>query len=81
MYQVGDQVLVRRPVNDHTGVPEGGKLAPIYEGPYRVSEILDNGNVQLRDMKSRGIYDVFHVTRLRPYLTYTTEVPLEEDEY
>lgn len=81
VYQVGDQVLVRRPVNDHTGVPEGGKLAPIYEGPYRVSEILDNGNVQLRDMKSRGIYDVFHVTRLRPYLTYTTEVPLEEDEY
>ena len=81
VYQVGDQVLVRRPVNDHTGVPDGGKLAPIYEGPYRVSEILDNGNIQLRDMKSRGIYDVFHVTRLRPYLTHTTEVPLEEDEY
>ena len=81
VYQVGDRVLVRRPVNDHTGVPEGGKLAPIYEGPYRVSEILDNGNVQLRDLKSRGLYDVFHVTRLRPYLTYTTEVPMEEDEY
>ena len=80
-YQVGDRVLVRRPVNDHTGVPEGGKLAPIYEGPYRVSEILKNGNVQLRDLKSQGIYDVFHVTRLRPYLTYTSENPLEEDEY
>ena len=81
VYQVGDRVLVRRPVNDHTGVPDGGKLAPIYEGPYRVSEILDNGNVQLRDLKSRGLYDVFHVTRLRPYLTYTSEVSLEEDEY
>ena len=80
-YQVGDRVLVRRPVNDHTGVPEGGKLAPIYEGPYRVSEVLENGNVQLRDLKSRGLYDVFHVTRLRPYLTYTSEKPLEEDEY
>ena len=80
-YQVGDRVLVRRPVNDHTGVPEGGKLAPIYEGPYRVSEILPNGNVQLRDLKSRGLSDVFHVTRLRPYLTYTSDVQLAEDEY
>ena len=80
-YQVGDRVLVRRPVNDHTGVPDGGKLAPIYEGPYRVSEVLENGNVQLRDLKSQGIYDVFHVTRLRPYLTYTSETPLAEDEY
>ena len=24
---------------------------------------------------------MFHVTRIRPYLTYTTEVPMEEDEY
>lgn len=80
-YQVGDRVLVRRPVNDHTGVPEGGKLAPIYEGPYRVSEILTNGNVQLRDLKSRGLSDVFHVTRLRPYQTYTSDVQLAEDEY
>ena len=81
VYKVGDQVLVRRPVNDHTGVPEGGKLAPIYEGPYRIASLLDNGNVQLRDLKSQGLYDVFHVTRLRPYLTYTSEVPLESDEY
>ena len=80
-YQIGDRVLVRRPVNDHTGVPEGGKLAPIYEGPYRVSEILANGNVQLRDLKSRGLYDVFHVTRLRPYQTYTSDVQLADDEY
>ena len=81
VYKVGDQVLVRRPVNDHTGVPEGGKLAPIYEGPYRVSALLENGNVQLRDLKSQGLCDVFHVTRLRPYLTYTSETPLEDDEY
>ena len=80
-YKRGDQVLVRRPVNDHTGVPEGGKLAPVYEGPYRVTALLDHGNVQLRDLKSRGLHDVFHVTRLRPYLTYTSDLPLEEDEY
>ena len=81
VYKVGDRVLVRRPVNDNTGVPEGGKLAPIYEGPYRVSEVLANGNVQLRDLKSRGLYDVFHVTRLRPYQTYTSDVQLAPDEY
>ena len=46
-----------------------------------MSALLDNGNVQLRDLKSQGLYDVFHVTRLRPYLTHTTETPLKSDEY
>ena len=35
-------------------------------------EILSNGNVQLRDLKSRGLSDVFHVTR--PYQTYIPQM-------
>ena len=79
-YEAGDRVLLRRPVGA-TGVPDGGKLAPIYEGPYRVVEALDNGNFRLRDLPSRHTHDVFHTSRLRPYLTHTNVEAVEEDEY
>ena len=78
-YEVDQWVLLRRPTNDQTGVPKGGKLAPIYEGPYRIEAILDRGNVRLRDLP-RKIHNEFHVTRLRPYVPHD-EIPVAEDEY
>ena len=79
-YAANDWVLLRRPPNDKTGVPQGGKLAPIYAGPYRIQSILERGNVALRDLPRR-IHNEFHVSRLRPYPTETDEVPLADDEY
>ena len=79
VYSPQQWVLLRRSPNDKTGVPQGGKLANIYEGPYRIAAILDNGNVRLRDLP-RKIHDEFHVSRLRPYVAHD-EIPVCEDEY
>jgi len=79
-YAINDWVLLRRPPNDKTGVPQGGKLAPIYSGPYRIQALLERGNVTLRDLPRR-IHNEFHVSRLRPYLVETDEIPLADDEY
>ena len=79
LYEKNQWVLLKRPVSDQTGVPKGGKLAPLYEGPYRIEEILDRGNVKLRDLP-RKIHNEFHVTRLRPYVPHD-EVPVAEDEF
>jgi len=49
-YEKGDGVLLRRPVEDKSSVPAGGKLTNIYEGPYRIAEVLERGNVRLRDL-------------------------------
>ena len=69
-----ERVLVRR---------EGllPKLAPRYEGPYRVTEVLPDGNYKLRDLTSRRRRTTIHVSRLRPYLTITDAERLSPDEY
>ena len=79
-YVVNDWVLLRRPINDKTGVPQGGKLAPIFEGPYRVEEVLERGNVRLKDLP-RQIHNEFHVSRLRPYRVDRDEAPTMEDGF
>ena len=80
VYAVDDWVLLRRPVNDKTGVPAGGKLAPIYEGPYRIEAVLEHGNVRLRDLPRR-IHNEFHVARLRPYRIVADEAPAMNDDF
>ena len=79
VYHKDQWVLLKKPISDHTGVPKGGKLAPLYEGPYRIKAILEKGNVQLRDLP-RKIHDEFHISRLRPYVPHD-EIPVAEDEY
>ena len=66
VYEPGQQeeVLLRRPTNDKTGTPSGGKLAPIYEGPFRIAELQTNGNVKLEGL-TNSAHDIAHVTRLR----------------
>ena len=78
-YEANQWVLVRRPPSDHTGNPKGGKLAPIFDGPYRIEAMLSRGNVRLRDLP-RKIHNEFHVSRLRPYTT-GDEIPVAQDEY
>jgi hypothetical protein len=69
-----ERVLIRR---------EGllPKLAPRYDGPYRVAEALPGDNYKLRDLTSRRRRETVHVSRLRPYLTITDEERLAPDEY
>ena len=69
-----ERVLIRR---------EGllNKLAPRYEGPYRIAEVLPDGNYKLRDLTTRRRRETIHVSRLRPYMTVTDEERLAPDEY
>ena len=71
---LGDRVVVRKPESHGLEIP--------YHGPYRVSEVLDNDRVRLRDLHS-VMHDVFHISRLKlyPYVDSDGNVAPEADEY
>ena len=56
-------------------------MAPIFEGPYRIEEILDNqrGLVRLKDLP-RPVHNEFHISRLKPYMSEELK-PIPEDEW
>ena len=56
------------------------KLEWEWAGPYRVLEVLGDGNYKLGDLENNLICDRVHVSNLRHYLTKVDEVPLGEDE-
>jgi hypothetical protein len=72
--KVGDRVCRRIPGHSN-------KLQFFFSGPYRVLEVLSDSRYRLRDLENRIVKDEVHISNLRPYLTITDEVELEEDEY
>jgi hypothetical protein len=73
-FKVGDRVCRRIPGHSN-------KLQFFFSGPYRVLEVLSDSRYRLRDLENRIVKDEDHISNLRPYLTITDEVELEEDEY
>jgi hypothetical protein len=43
--------------------------------------VLSGSRYRLRDLENRIVKDEVHISNLRPYLTITDEVELDEDEY
>jgi len=72
--QVGDQVLIRKPNLVGLEVP--------HHGPYRISKILPDDRVQIRDLH-RVMHDEFHISRLKlyPYVDNDGNVAAARDEY
>jgi hypothetical protein len=54
------------------------KLQFFFSGPYRVLEVLSDSRYRLRDLKNRIVKDEVHISNLRPYLTITDELELDE---
>ena len=73
-YQVGDRVARKL-------YGAANKLEYLYAGPYRVTEVLDNGRYRLQDLENKHIFDEFDVSNLRPYRTPTEKGELTADEY
>jgi hypothetical protein len=73
-FKVGYRVCRRIPGHSN-------KLQFFFSGPYRVLEVLSDSRYRLRDLENRIVEDEVHISNLRPYLTITDEVELEEDEY
>ncbi|ROL42595.1 hypothetical protein DPX16_14002 [Anabarilius grahami] len=46
------------------------KLAPLYTGPYRVTQKLSDVNNRLTDVSTGGDAGVFHVVNLQPFCTW-----------
>ena len=59
----------------------GGKLDLPWDGAYRIAEVLSNDNYRLRDLHSRRMHDVVHVSRLQPCPIPDDDEPLHADEY
>jgi hypothetical protein len=43
--------------------------------------VLSDSRYRLRDLENRIVKDEVHISNLRPYLTITDEVELDQDEY
>jgi hypothetical protein len=73
-FKIGDRVCRR--IQGHSN-----KLQFFFSGPYRILEVLSDNRYRLRDLENRIVKDEVHISNLRPYLTITDEVELDEDEY
>ena len=72
-YELGDQVMLR---TENLAVGRG-KLSDRWVGPFRVSEVRDNGvnvRLELPDEYSR-IHDVFHVEKLKRFVPSSIDWP------
>ena len=63
-FQVGDQVLRKIPF--HTKKTRH-KLAPIYEGPCTVIEVLSGVTYRIQDNKRKAKIAIVHFSQIRPY--------------
>ncbi|XP_060206644.1 uncharacterized protein LOC132634403 [Lycium barbarum] len=64
-FQIGDLVL--RKVIFHTKNPYEGKLAPNWEGPYRVTGIIRKGSCQLENEDGQQLKNNWNVAHLKRY--------------
>ncbi|XP_028126300.1 uncharacterized protein LOC114323039 [Camellia sinensis] len=59
--------LVLRKVMDHKRVPGEGKLGPNWEGPYKVTVVVENEAYYLEDIKGKAIPQPWNVVNLKKY--------------
>ena len=74
VYAENDRVC--RELPDHVN-----KLQWKWSGPYRISEVLPDGNYRLRDLENCLLHDVFPSIKLRPYYTTVDAETLQPDEF
>jgi hypothetical protein len=68
-YKVGDQVML----TTQNMRSRSGKLNPRYIGPYVVKRVVSPLNVELDLPSTIRIRPIFHVSKLKPYLTVNPE--------
>lgn len=74
-YNVGDLVRVERTIIDKEQLGKSKKLVPKFQGPYRITKILDSDRFVIEDtpLTKRGnkrYQNVVAVDKIHPWLNY-----------
>ena len=64
-FKIGDWVL--RKTFRNTTNPRDGKLAPQWEGPYRITEVVGQGAYQLRSVDEQDLPRSWNAMHLKLY--------------
>lgn len=71
-YVVDDLVRVKTHPKSNAIANFTAKLAPVYSGPYRVSNVLSDVNYRLERVDTGENVGVFHVVNLQPFHSWDT---------
>lgn len=71
-YVVGDLVRVKTHPKSDADARFTAKLAPVYAGPFVVSQKLSSVNYRLSNVNTGGDAGVFHVVNLQPFHVWDT---------
>lgn len=74
-YAVDDLVRVKTHPKSDAGANFTAKLAPVYDGPFRVSKKLSSVNYRLSNVDTGEDAGVFHVVNLLPFHSRETAMP------
>jgi len=69
-YVIGDLVRVRTHPKSDALANFTAKLAPLYSGPYRVTQVLSTVNYRLAKLDTGEDAGVFHVVNMQPFHTW-----------
>ncbi|ROL44663.1 hypothetical protein DPX16_18374 [Anabarilius grahami] len=76
-YSVDELVRVKTHPRSDALANFTAKLAPVYTGPYRITQKLSEVNYRLIDVKTGAGAGVFHVANLLPFRTWDSHVETE----
>ncbi|ROL47164.1 hypothetical protein DPX16_18962 [Anabarilius grahami] len=76
-YSVDELVRVKTHPRSDALANFTAKLAPVYTGPYRITQRLSEVNYRLVDVKTGTDAGVFHVANLLPFRTWDSRVETE----
>ena len=71
-YDIGDLVRVRTHPKSDALANFTAKLAPLYSGPYRVTQVLSSVNYRLAKLDTGEDAGVFHVVNMQPFHTWNS---------
>ncbi|KAL6455152.1 hypothetical protein MHYP_G00364050 [Metynnis hypsauchen] len=80
-YQVDDLVKVKTHPRSDALANFTAKLAPVYSGPFRVSEKLSDVNYRLTRVDTNEDAGVFHVVNVQPFHTWDSSDPSRNSRY
>uniref|UniRef100_A0A3P9QCD1 Integrase catalytic domain-containing protein n=1 Tax=Poecilia reticulata TaxID=8081 RepID=A0A3P9QCD1_POERE len=76
-FGIGDLVRVKSHPRSDALANFTAKLAPLFKGPYRVSQKLSNVNYRLIDVETGADAGVFHVVNMQPFHTWDSAKEIE----
>uniref|UniRef100_A0A3B1JX16 Integrase catalytic domain-containing protein n=1 Tax=Astyanax mexicanus TaxID=7994 RepID=A0A3B1JX16_ASTMX len=80
-YQVDDLVKVKTHPRSDALANFTAKLAPVFTGPFRISQKLSDVNYRLTSVDTGDDAGVFHVVNIQPFHTWESTLPVRSKEH